>query len=59
VSQGHQIRVFVQIAAHFENLKIEKHQKMSVEGKAEIGEKAPKWTCKAVVDEEFVDINSR
>ncbi|CAG5077389.1 Oidioi.mRNA.OKI2018_I69.PAR.g8699.t1.cds [Oikopleura dioica] len=31
---------------------------MSVEGKAEIGEKAPTWTCKAVVDEEFVDISS-
>ncbi|CAG5077392.1 Oidioi.mRNA.OKI2018_I69.PAR.g8700.t1.cds [Oikopleura dioica] len=31
---------------------------MFVKGKAEIGEKAPTWTCEAVVDEEPVDISS-
>ena len=32
---------------------------MSVQGEAKIGKPAPTFTVKAVVDEEFVDINSR
>ena len=32
---------------------------MSVQGEAKLGKPAPKFTVKAVVDEEFVDISSR